>query len=416
MSKLIDRAKAILLTPKTEWPVIAAEPETTAGLYKNYIVILAAIGPVAMFLALSVIGVGTFLGSYRIGMGAGLSYLVVSYALGLASVWLFSLVVNALAPTFGGQKDAIQALKTVAYAMTAAWVGSIGNLIPGIGWLISLAGAAYSVYLLYLGLPVTMKSPPDKAVGYTVVCIIVGIVISWIVMAIASSVIGRGMWGGHGGPAVTVGDRGFEEGSTGAALEKWAKSMEEAAEEVEKSARQNEGAPSAAAVGALVGAAVGGEPGATALPADELKSFLPETLAGLPRTSVSAERNAALGFEVAEARADYSDGAGRSMQLEINDTGGAKGILALASWAGVEEEREWQGGYERTYRADGRIVHERWDGNAGRGEYSVIVADRFAVEVSGQAPNMDELKAALEAGVDIADLETAAATQPKPPG
>ncbi|MGH8205044.1 MAG: Yip1 family protein, partial [Steroidobacteraceae bacterium] len=67
MSKLIDRAKAILLTPRTEWPVIAAEPATTAGLYKNYIAILAALGPFAMFLSLSVIGVGTFLGSFRIG-------------------------------------------------------------------------------------------------------------------------------------------------------------------------------------------------------------------------------------------------------------------------------------------------------------------------------------------------------------
>ena len=417
MSKLIDRAKAILLTPKTEWPVIGAEPETTAGLYKNYIAILAALGPIAMFLSLSVIGVGTFLGSFRVGIGAGLSYLVVSYALGLLSVWLFSLIVNGLAPTFGGQKDSVQALKTVAYAMTASWVGAIGNLIPGIGWLIALAGAAYSVYLLYLGLPVTMKSPPEKAVGYTVVCIIVGIVLSWIVMAIAGSVIGRGMWGaGYGGPATTIGDASFEKGSAGAALEQWANEIEKAAAQVEESAEENQGPPSAEAIGALVGAAVGGQQGATALPADQLKGFLPETLGGLPRTGLSAERNASMGFEVAEANADYSDGAGRSLKLEINDTGGAKGMLALASWANVEEEREWQGGYEKTYQADGRMIHERWDEGSGSGEYSVIVGNRFAVEVSGQAPSMDELKAALATGVNFASLEAAAAAQPKPTG
>jgi hypothetical protein len=416
MSKLIDRAKAILLTPKTEWPVIAAEPETIAGLYKNYIAILAALGPIAMFLSFSVIGVGWFFGSYRMPLGAGLSYLVVSYALGLLSVWLFSLIVNALAPTFGGQKDSVQALKTVAYAMTAAWVGAVGNLVPGIGWLISLAGAVYSVYLLYLGLPVTMKSPADKAVGYTVVCIIVGIVLSWIVMAIAGSVIGRGMWGGYGGPAVTIGDSTLGKGSTGAALEEWAKSMEKAAKQVEESAEQNQGAPSAAAVGALVGAAVGGSQGVAALPTDRMKAFLPETLAGLPRTSLSAERNAAMGFEVSEATADYSDGAGRSLRLEINDTGGAKGLVALAKWANVEQEREWEGGYERDYRDGGRMVHERWESAAGRGEYSVIVADRFAVEVSGTAASMDELKAALAGGVNFAGLEAAAAAQPQPPG
>jgi hypothetical protein len=414
MSKLIDRAKAILLTPKTEWPVIAAEPETTAGLFKNYIVILAALGPIAMFLSLSVLGVGTFLGSFRIGMGAGLSYLVVSYALGLLSVWIFSLIVNALAPTFGGQKDSIQALKTVAYAMTASWIGAVGNLVPGIGWLIGLAGAAYSVYLLYLGLPVTMKSPPEKAVGYTVVCIIVGIVISWIVMGIAGAVIGRGMWAGYGGgPATTVTDSGFEKGSSGAALEEWAKQMEAAGKQVEASAQQNQGAPSAAAVGALIGAAVGGNTGVSALPADQLKAYLPETLGGLPRTSLSAERNAAMGFEVAEANADYGDGAGRNLRLEINDTGGAQGLLGLAAWANVESEKQWDGGYERSYRADGRMVHERWDSNGNQGEYSVIVGNRFAVEISGQAANMNELKAALASGVNIAGLEATAAAQEK---
>jgi hypothetical protein len=91
-------------------------------------------------------------------------------------------------------------------------------------------------------------------------------------------------------------------------------------------------------------------------------------------------------------------------------------VLALASWANVEGEKQWDGGYERTYRADGRIVHERWDGTGRRGEYNVIVGNRFAVEVSGQAASIDELKAALAAGVDIGGLEAAAAAPPKPNG
>jgi hypothetical protein len=121
-----------------------------------------------------------------------------------------------------------------------------------------------------------------------------------------------------------------------------------------------------------------------------------------------------MGFEVAEASADYSDGASRNLRLEINDTGGAQGLLALAAWANVEEEREWDGGYEKTYRDDGRMIHERWDSRSSRGEYSEIVANRFAVKVSGQAASMDELKMALASGVDLAGLEAAAAAQAKP--
>ena len=106
-------------------------------------------------------------------------------------------------------------------------------------------------------------------------------------------------------------------------------------------------------------------------------------------------------------------GAGQSLSLEINDTGGASGLVAIAKWAGIEQERGWEGAYERDYRADGRIFHERWE-HGGRGEYAVIVGDRFAVELSGEAGSMDELKSALAAGVDLAGLEAAAAAQAKP--
>lgn len=273
----------------------------------------------------------------------------------------------------------------------------------------------YSIYLLYLGLPHMMKAPADKAAGYTAVTVILAILLSWILWAIVGSIAGRGLWGPGYAPSATIGDSSFEKGSTGAALEEWARQMEAAGKQVEASAKQNQRVPSAAAVGALVGAAVGGNTGVAALPTDRMKAFLPETLAGLPRTGLSAERNAAMGFEVSEASADYGDGAGRNLRLEIKDTGGAKGLLALAAYANVESEKQWNGGYERNYRADGRMVHERWDANGSRGEYTVIVGNRFAVEISGQAASMDEIKAALATGVNVAGLEAAAAAQ-SPPG
>ncbi len=51
------------------------------------------------------------------------------------------------------------------------------QIIPVIGWIGGLLGL-YSLYLLYTGLPVLMKSPPEKALGYTVVVIIVGIILA----------------------------------------------------------------------------------------------------------------------------------------------------------------------------------------------------------------------------------------------
>ena len=417
MNNLIGRVQNILLTPKTEWPVIAAEAETIGGLFTRYILIVSALGPVAMFLKSTLIGISVpFVGRYRVDMATGLEMLVLSYVGGLIGVYVLSLVINALAPNFRAQKDSVQALKAAAYSSTAVWVAGLGNLIPVLGVLLLLASLVYCIYLLYLGLQQTMKCPADKAGGYTAVSIIVAIVV-WIVFSyIVSSVTGFGRMGAMGAATSSVTPSGsFEKGTTGAAIEDWAKNMEAAGKAVEDSAKQNNGAPSAAAIGAMVGAVAGGGKGVDALPTDQMKTFLPETLGGLPRTGVSASRNAAMGFQVAEASADYADASGKSLRLEVNDAGGAKGVFALANWAGVEEEREWQGGYEKTYRADGRMVHERWDSGSGSGEYSLVVGDRFSVELSGSAASMDELKATMTSGVNLAGLETIA-REAKPPG
>jgi hypothetical protein len=184
---LVDRVKNILLTPRTEWEVIDAEPTTVADLYKGYIMPLAAIGPVAQAIGSTVFGhTIPFLGSYRTPIGTAIGGAIVSYVLTLVGVFVLALIIDALAPTFDGTKNQIQALKVAAYSSTASWVAGIFGLIPALGLLMILA--VYSLYLLYLGLPVLMKSPKEKALGYTVVIIIAGIV---LFMAIG---LGAGMF------------------------------------------------------------------------------------------------------------------------------------------------------------------------------------------------------------------------------
>ena len=54
---LQERVKRILMDPKGEWPVIAAEATTTEKLYSSLIVPLAAIPVVANFIGSTIIGV-----------------------------------------------------------------------------------------------------------------------------------------------------------------------------------------------------------------------------------------------------------------------------------------------------------------------------------------------------------------------
>lgn len=154
---IVNRVKAICLKPKEEWGVIAGETISAKDLLKDYAFPLVAIDVVAHFIGLLV--------GRSVPIATGLVGSVLLLALMLGAVYATGSIIDALAPSFGGQKNAAQALKVAVYAATPGWIAGILAIVPALavlGWL----GLFYSVYLLYLGLQRLMKSPPDKAVGY----------------------------------------------------------------------------------------------------------------------------------------------------------------------------------------------------------------------------------------------------------
>ena len=185
---LISRVKGILLNPKQEWQTISGETTTMAELYKSYIVILAAIGPVASIIGMSIIGINMPLaGSFRIPIGSSLTSAIIQYVLTLAGVYVMALVIDALAPTFSGEKNINQAFKVAAYSYTPGWLVGIFMVIPALGMLGILG--LYGLYILYLGLPLLMKAPQEKSMGYTAAVIIVGIVIFAVIGVISHTFI-----------------------------------------------------------------------------------------------------------------------------------------------------------------------------------------------------------------------------------
>jgi len=190
---LVSRVKGILLSPKNEWAAIDTEPATVGSLYSGYIIPLSAIPAICGFIGMSIIGYNFMGVSSKSPMGSGLTRGVFSFAVGLAVVYVMALIIDALAPNFGGQKSQLQALKVAAYSSTAIWVAGIAAILPALGSLIGLIGLVYSLYLLYVGLPILMKVPVEKAMGYTVVVVIAWIVLTVVVAAVVVAVVGTGM-------------------------------------------------------------------------------------------------------------------------------------------------------------------------------------------------------------------------------
>jgi hypothetical protein len=187
---LVDRVRNICVSPSTEWPVIEQENTPAADLITSYLLPLAAVGAVAGVIGSSLIGTTVpFVGTYRAPFIGSLIGACIGIVFTVIGCFVIGFIINALAPTFSGRQDTNQALKTAVYCYTPVLVAGVARILPILGGLVQFVAAIYSLYILYLGLPVMMKSPRDKAPGYTVVvvicAIIVGVMISGVMLVLA---------------------------------------------------------------------------------------------------------------------------------------------------------------------------------------------------------------------------------------
>ncbi len=175
---LVDRVKNILMTPKTEWPVIETEPGDVGTIFGGYVAILAAIPAVCGFIGMTMIGVGPI----RLGFGTALGNAILGYILAFVGTYVVAFIADKLAQNFGGRSDFPSALKLTAYSYTPAWLAGVFALIPALS-VLGLLGL-YAFYLFYVGAPQLMKVPAERSTMYTATVVICGIIVSIIIGAI----------------------------------------------------------------------------------------------------------------------------------------------------------------------------------------------------------------------------------------
>ena len=390
-ASLMTRVKGILLQPKAEWDRIDVEPATVPGLFTGYAMILAAIGPVCAAIGMVVFGVGIpGIAVYHANPIGALTTAVVSYVLALASTFAIGLLIDALAPTFGGQKNQVQAMKVAVYGSTASWLAGVFSLIPALA-LLGIVGI-YSLYLYYVGLPKLMKTSQDKALGYTALVVVCYIVLALVIAAVVTPLRmlgGTGLSSGLGAGGVTVvGDGGTVRVGNGAVN---LAALTAASKQMEASANAMQAQAAAAQNGGVVTA---GTTVAVASP-DALRALLPAGMMGYARGDVSSESAGAAGLNTSHAEAVYTRG-DATIRLNVADAGAMGALTGMAGALGVNADKRTATGYERVSTAGGRTVSEEWDGATKRGKVAVM-AGRMIVSAEGDGASMDEVKAAANA-------------------
>lgn len=384
---MIGRIQRLILKPKDEWPAIDAEPMTVQGILMGWVAPLAAIGPAARLIQGQLFPMSVFGITWRPPLIGAIVTAILTWALAIASTYVWALIIDALAPSFGGTKNQISALKAAAFSGTAAWICGIFGILPFLGILAILG--LYSIYLFWVGGPLLMKVPQDKAPGFIIVSIIVGAV-AMVVAGMVAFAIGGAMFamtpnafGPASGGTITVGGTTLDTGKLTDAAAK----MEVASKSMEASIKGGDGAVKPV------------DPGA-------LQNLLPGSISGWNRTSVENQGGGAAGIGGSNARAEFQSG-DQSFSLSVTDTGVLGNIATLGGAINATSNKQTTTGYEKSEMQGGNMVSEKWDNQSKSGSYSVMVASRFAVEASGSAPNIDTLKSAV-AAVNLGQLQSMA--------
>jgi hypothetical protein len=382
---LFARAKGLVCSPCAEWERIDAEPATVRGLFLRLVLPLAAIGPLALAvngLAFSHPGLGLVARWPILSVVLGAA---VVYGLSLIMTWLLALAIDYLAPGFCGCKNRVQAFKLAAYAGVVGWLAGAFAAVPWLEPMI-LVGGAYSLFLLYRGLPRLMRAPPDRALGYTLATVGVALAFGVLVFVVLGSVgAAISCFTGADVGAPSAGERKLGPGGVDLA-------------QLAAAARQAQLA-AAHASPATAGPAV-------AMAPDRLETLLPARLGDLPRLDVHGVRHAAVGYAATSAQARYRR-LNVTITLGVTDLVAARALTAFAAAFDLDRSKSTAHGYQRISTIDGRPTVEMFDRRGDKGQYAVLIAGRFLVRAEGEGASMDVLRQAV-ADVDAQSLETLA--------
>jgi len=187
--EFFDRAKAILFNPKEEWVVIEAENPPHAKVFAGYLLILALIPAIVIFIriywAFSFASYGFNASFFE---STALKWAIISAltqtVLIIVSAYSAAAIINAFSEQYGRTKDFNQAFALVAYSFTPLCVAGILYIYSPLAFLVPLVGC-YGFYLLYLGYESQLKPAADKKIA----CLIISLIAVVAVWAILSKVV-----------------------------------------------------------------------------------------------------------------------------------------------------------------------------------------------------------------------------------
>lgn len=198
---VLSHVFGLLSHPTKEWQDIHDERCSVGKCYCSHVLFLAAIPPIAGYIGTTQFGwqIGAR-ESIKLTADSALLISLVYYVTMLAAVFSIGKMIHWMGQTYGSKQTLPQAIALAAYTATPLFLVGVMGLYPvlWLNFIVGLPALAYTVYLLYVGVPIMMEIPPERGFLFSSAVLAVGLVM--LVGVLAATVI---LWGYGLGPAFT---------------------------------------------------------------------------------------------------------------------------------------------------------------------------------------------------------------------
>ena len=176
---VLNHIWGLFFDPQKEWEVIRDERCSIGKCYASNVILLAAIPPICAYFGSTNVG-------WKIGAGeaikltsdSALQIAIAFYLALMAAVFIMGKAMHWMAQTFDAKPELSKCVVLASYIATPLFVSGVAALYPvlWVDMLIGLAAVAYTVYLLYLGIPIVMKIPKEQGFIFSTSVLTVGMV------------------------------------------------------------------------------------------------------------------------------------------------------------------------------------------------------------------------------------------------
>ena len=200
---VLNHVWGLFFQPKKEWKSIKNERCTVGRCFGSHVLILAAIPAIAGYIGTTQVG-WSFGGFevHKLTAQSAKQIAILTYLTMLVAVFSLGMAIHWMGQTYGSKQTLPQAIALAAYTATPLWLMGFFFLYPVLWFnmLIGLPALAYTIYLLYTGVPVMMSVSQERGFLFASAVLSVGLVM--LVAVLGAMAV---LWSMGIGPEVAAG-------------------------------------------------------------------------------------------------------------------------------------------------------------------------------------------------------------------